>query len=115
MDPTTTGVNRIARERVRQLQEEEYDLERDTRLHTSGQLALAAACYALPPKYRDVQIWDARLWVQLWPWPQRYWKPLTHVGSEADLASRIRELEKAGALVAAEIDRLVAEQRREQS
>ena len=63
--------------------------------HRRGQLAMAAAVYATPPGLRDQSI--RRL---LWPgndWP---FKP-----SE----DRVRELAKAGALIAAEIDRLLRE------
>lgn len=111
-DPDT-GVQRIAAERRRQLVDEQWEAERDARLHTGGELALAAACYALPHKYRTQRIWDTQLWQRLWPWATRWWKPTTY-GTPGDThADRIRELEKAGALVAAEIDRLLAETRRE--
>jgi len=40
-----------------------------------------------------------------WPWCDSWWKPakISQSGSKAD---RIKELVKAGALIAAEIDRL---------
>jgi hypothetical protein len=59
---------------------------------------LAAACYATPPYARVLQGHED---VPIdWPWQPQDWKP----GPD-----RIRELVKAGALVAAEIDRLRAE------
>lgn len=85
------GVSRIAAERRRQIEvegwtaEHDADITTDGEWHTSGQLAKAAACYAVGDPAG-------------WPWGAAWWKPG---------ASRIRELEKAGALIAAEIDRLL--------
>lgn len=90
----TTGVDLIAAERQRQIDAEGWTPKHD-RLHIQGQLVDAAVCYALafteksPPGRR-------------WPWEQRWWKP----------SDRKRNLVKAGALIAAEIDRL---QRKEQA
>lgn len=92
-----TGAERIAAERRRQIQVEGYDTDHDT-AHDEGELALAAACYATPPglySRSQGQPWHGNP-PQGWPWDARYWKP----------GDRIRELEKAGALIAAEIDRL---------
>lgn len=96
------GVGRIARERLRQLAEENYSVEGDLQ-YIAGELAAAGACYAVPPSLRELG--KSRLsgtamgW---WPWCAASWKP-----SPATLEGRIRELEKAGALIAAEIDRLL--------
>lgn len=88
------GVARIAAERRRQVEEEGWTADHDA-LHRGEELAMAATCYAMPPHAR----WDHRLrW--LWPWTWRYYKPGP---------TRVRELTKAGALIAAEIDRLLAE------
>lgn len=59
--------------------------------HKFGELALAAACYATPSDHRT----DNEIDSQLWPdgWEQKDYE-------------RIRELTVAGALIAAEIDRL---------
>lgn len=93
-DPMTTrtasaGVARIAAERQRQLDAEGYRDEHDDD-HVGGELARAAAVYAIPPRHRDPSI-------KSYIWPGWRFKPS---------ADRIRELEKAGALIAAEIDRL---------
>ena len=54
-------------------------------------MAVAAACYALPAWCRGR--------TRRWPWDDEWWKPTPD--------DRIRELVKAGALIAAEIDRLL--------
>lgn len=92
------GIESIAAERRRQVSDENWTPEHDD-LHGSGEIAGAAACYAM----RDLNIGDVRLGrnVQqiigdLWPWAKAWWKPKTP-----------REnLVRAGALIAAEIDRL---------
>lgn len=96
-----TGSGRIAVERARQRLDREaggegYDAEHDA--GEGDNLALAAAAYAAPGRARRV----ARAGIPLdWPWDADYWKPTPK--------DRIRELEKAGALVAAAIDALLAE------
>lgn len=90
------GVRRIAAERSRQTTEEGWTREHDAQ-HRGGVMARAAACYALPDEVRDRRIWTAPLRTLLWPWQSRWWKP----------KDRIRDLERAGALIAAEIDRLL--------
>lgn len=84
------GVERIARERTRQIGEEGYARMRDMQ-YAFGELARAAAAYAIPDELRT--------------YPNRF-KAYIHWKPSPD--NRIRELEKAGALIAAEIDRLVA-------
>lgn len=91
-----TGVGRIGVERARQKLEEGYTAEHDA--GEGDALALAAAMYALPATSRTIVRGGAPL---LWPWRPEFWKPTP--------ADRIRELEKAGALVAAAIDALLAE------
>lgn len=88
------GTELIAVERQRQIEVEGWTIEHDA-AHENDDLARAAACYALPDR-------DRGNWIRydFWPWEERYWKP-----SPAD---RVRELVKAGALIAAEIDRLQA-------
>ena len=92
-----TGAERIAQERQRQIEVEGWDADHDD--GTGNALALAAACYALPEKISDRSMWETPLRRLLWPWEERWWKPTPD--------NRIRELEKAGALIAAEIDRLL--------
>ncbi len=82
-----SGAKMIADERTRQTDVEGWDEFHDD-CHCHGELARAAACYilhGLPVKGRP-----------RWPWARSWWKP----------RSRIRDLVRAGALIAAEIDRL---------
>jgi hypothetical protein len=92
-DARGTGVDLIAAERLRQVEAEGWTAEHDDE-HTTGELATAAACYALPSVHRR---FDGGM-PAFWPFEMGAWKP-----SPDD---RIRELVKAGALIAAEIDRL---------
>lgn len=91
------GIALIAAERQRQLDVEGWTPENDD-AHSGGQLLLAAENYA--EAARD----QIRLNMQPhgrpfnWPWLRDSWKPSD---------DPIRNLEKAGALIAAEIDRLI--------
>ena len=87
------GAALIAAERRRQVEVEGWTPEHDTE-HWDGELALAAVCYALPLYCRH------DLAQELWPWHPDWLKQTPH--------DRVRELVKAGALIAAEIDRLRA-------
>lgn len=90
------GIELIENERKRQIEKEGYDKEHDKE-YDHGELAVAGACYALPEYERECfDDFD-----ELWPFERKYWKP-----SPKD---RIKELSKAGALIAAEIDRLLNE------
>ena len=92
-----TGAELIARERRRQVRVKGYTAEHDDE-HDQGELAKAAICYAIPSR-AAVQA------VQWWPWANA---PVVNhnVHNPRGRESRIRELAKAGALIAAEIDRL---------
>lgn len=90
------ALNMIAEERQRQIDEEWFTQEGDM-IYVEGELAKAAACYATPPQNRHRGI------PTLWPWNTLFWKPAP-IGSGRK--ERIRELVKAGALIAAEIERL---------
>ncbi len=102
------GVALIAKERKRQVKVERFIPERDA-FWKHGELAILAALYALPTACRTIQFEhvDYQLKDYLWPGAldQKWWKPAE--GNSFD--GRIRELEKAGALIAAEIDRLKRE------
>lgn len=111
-DCPPSGAGRIYAERLRHLREEGFDHHVDDS-YKSQHLALAAACYALP--YEAIQRHGS--WVfggtpDGWPWAAKDWKPgrIVDAGDGApgmSIDDRIRELEKAGALCAAEIDRLL--------
>lgn len=88
-EKSETGVDLITAERTRQIQEEGWTDEHDDK-YTNESLSIAAACYALPTFLRFSIM-------HLWPWDRKWFKPSI---------DRIRELTKAGALIAAEIDRL---------
>jgi len=98
------GAERIARERQRQIDVEGWGAAHDAR-GTPGDLNMAAVCYVIQAGSSD-EVRDALRHVKpsYWPWAFAWWKP----GGDNSNASRIRELEKAGALLAAEIDRLLA-------
>lgn len=89
-----TGIELIAEERKRQINEEGYSWRHDDE-HYAHQLSDAAIVYAAPAPLRyKVMDW--------WPWDKSYFKE----DKTFTTAGRIRELVKAGALIAAEIDRL---------
>ena len=96
------GAMLIAKERSRQVEEEGFT-EKDDDMQ-GGNLAVAGACYALNVAAR-ISVLD-KSWrvayererLHLWPWAFECWKPTFN--------DPIRELTKAGALIAAEIDRL---------
>jgi hypothetical protein len=97
------GIKLIAAERKRQIEQEGWTPEHD-RQYLKGELALAAASYAA----------NAATWIEAgtsetrkkyaklsnpsfhWPFPSKWWKP----------KSELQDLIRAGALIAAEIDRI---------
>lgn len=84
-----TSVVDVVHERIRQLEQEGCDPRR----RPDGELAQAAACYALP---QGLMSWLEKRDITLWPWaPERR--------SSTDRRS---DLVKAAALILAEIDRL---------
>ena len=98
---TMTGIELVAKERKRQIEEEGFSPKHDAE-HTDGELAMAAACYAAPEQvYIHTQAEDVHHFVD--PWPEDW-----HEWDKREEHSRIRQLAIAGALIAAEIDRLIA-------
>lgn len=91
------GAERIAAERQRQIAGEGWTAEHDAK-HVDGDLAKAAVVYALSAIYPPDAHGNPRWTISGW-WP-RGWTFKT--------ADPVRMLEKAGALIAAEIDRLHA-------
>lgn len=63
---------------------------------------MAAVVYAMPPEERANEILRQNFAELLWPWDWHWFKP----AGRKTVKGRIRELVKAGALIAAEIDRL---------
>lgn len=84
----------IAAERRRQIDTEGWTVEHDDE-HDAGQLASAAACYALAAVMDSPSANDTTC-ARYWPWERKWWKP----------TDRRRNLVKAGALIVAEIERL---------
>lgn len=92
-----TGVQMIAEERQRQINHEGWTEEHDDQ-HNDGSLAHAAAAYACAELYRRTTSEGYDNTPHMWPFEKQWWKPTPE--------DRIRELQKSGALIAAEIDRL---------
>lgn len=88
----------ISRERMRQVGVEGWDSKHDDQ-HRSNELVRAAIAYAAEAgdyNLRSILNKDGK-WDFVWPWSAEWWKPSP---------DPIRNLVKAGALIAAEIDRL---------
>ena len=93
------GAERIAAERKRQIEAEGFTASYDDE-NSHGEMALTATCYAMPVFRRYLTTWQQTFILDAhWYWDRKWWKPTPN--------NRIRELEKAGALIAAEIDRLL--------
>jgi hypothetical protein len=94
-----SGTTLITEERKRQIQQEGWFADHDDR-HKRHQLTMAAISYACAVAHPDE-------WAEEngklpgptsdWPWGKKWWKPS---------ADPVRNLVKAGALIAAEIDRI---------
>jgi hypothetical protein len=89
----TEGTQIIALERRRQITEEKWTAEHDDQ-HRHGELALAAGAYVTQALYGVYQAEPPHTW----PWAKEWWKPSPNA---------IRNITKAGALVVAELDRLL--------
>lgn len=114
-DPIS-GAELIAVERRRQIEVEGYDSEHDDIENNNCELAMAAACYAAPSLIYEKEEYAVGLaFTDPWPWTVRHGDARPYVGHGNVLADpgllsrkkRIALLVKAGALVAAEIDRLL--------
>ena len=95
------GAAMICNERNRQITQEGWTAEHDAD-HRNNQLAIAAACYAVAGTSAKCVKWKppAALLQDAWPWDKSWDKRGKH--------DRLRQLVIAGALIAAEIDRLMA-------
>jgi hypothetical protein len=99
------GAQRITAERWRQVEKEHWDYDHDDD-HSPGSLASAGLAYAmravsqLERKPHDPNLLPNDV-PREWPWDDDDWKPSP---------DPLRNLEKAGALIAAEIDRVLREQ-----
>ena len=90
---TLVGMSRaiddVRTERVRQISEEGFSAKDDDENNSNGQLALAAASFALYAGGRADIPWPS-------DWDKKWWKP----------GDKRRALVKAAALICAEIERL---------
>jgi hypothetical protein len=100
---TSKGVLAIAMERSRQISKEGWSDAHDDHEHRDGELVAAAICYAqagtskVAAAIAAMDVAQTSLPTpQHWPWENSWWKPAK---------DPTRNLEKAGALIAAEIDR----------
>lgn len=93
-----TGVEIIAAERQRQMDVEGWSASHDDN-HAGAELVCAAICYAEAGSGYDLEISPSRKQEVpfLWPWEAKWWKPSDDI---------VRNLARAGALIAAEIDRV---------
>lgn len=104
------GAERIAAERRRQIEAEGWTPKHDDE-HELGELADAAACYAATD---ELLLRDRRgRFADAWPWDSEWDKRPRDdedrlvPAEKQPIEVRIRSLQKAGALIAAEIDRLL--------
>ena len=99
-----TGAERIASERQRQIEVEGWnalhDAQYDQELWEAARCYLAAARWARFGNLSQPMSAHERDQQAFWPWSEDWWKPS---------GDPIRNLEKAGALIAAEIDRLLSQ------
>lgn len=109
-EATNPVVHRVLTERIRQIQEYGYDSDHDDD-HACEEIAALATYYAMPPAARSWPAestgYGATLGEAILPggWSAKNW--------DGEYAGRIRELEKAGALILAEIERLLRAEKRE--
>lgn len=95
--PPLEGAALIAAERERQIKKEGWTPEHDDG-HGDFQLSVAARCYLIAARRQAKSLPKSFDQPLIWPWSWHWWKP-SH--------DPIRNLVKAGALIAAEIDRLL--------
>lgn len=99
---TSKALEDVITERQRQIEKEGWTTEHDDQ-HDSGEMAGAAACYAIHVNQRqwvmgtELQHSYATEPVPFeWPWDPKWWKPVTPR----------RDLVRAAALLLAEIERI---------
>lgn len=97
--PLNRAAQDVLHERMRQIGDEGWTPEHDDAHHRHGELAGAAACYALAacdPPAKDVMAAVTAATITVWPWDTAWFKP----------GDKRTALVKAGALILAEIERL---------
>lgn len=94
-----TGIELITEERARQISSEGWTAAHDAE-HSRGEINQAAQCYAVAAELQTNNVGDrVQDTPDGWPWDCEWWKPSD---------DPVRNLVKAGALIAAEIDRIQA-------
>lgn len=105
------SISDIEAERKRQIVDEGFDAFHDNE-HVYGELAMAAACFAAPDR---IYVYDddssGFRFIDPWPWDSRWDKRENcpeYYGPRESISIKHRRdlLIKAGALIAAEIDRI---------
>lgn len=97
-----TGIELIAAERQRQIEVEGWTPDHDAE-HADSEMADAAMCY-IGTTVNEFTEYSSELSKApyAWPWDTKWWKPSN---------DPVRNLVKAGALIAAEIDRIQSSRR----
>ncbi|EIQ01611.1 hypothetical protein OpiT1DRAFT_00183 [Opitutaceae bacterium TAV1] len=92
-----TGIELIAEERNRQIKVKGFTAAHDDK-HEGGEMIRAGLSYVMIADGQGKGIrFPACFFPRMWPWERRWWKPS---------GDPVENLAKAGALIAAEIDRL---------
>ena len=99
-----SGIEAITTERQRQIEKESWTPEHDD-THVNGQMAKAAAAYALHGT-KDPHLDSHHDGYNVFPWDKKWWKPNHFTPSNETIEDLMRNLEKAGALCIAEWERL---------
>lgn len=100
MKQTDAAMSRILTERVRQVEEKGYTQDHDDG-HSDGAMAMAAACYAAGSEVHTRLPYGVMNFEPLWPWEDS--------GAIAR-KSRKEQLAIAGALIVAELERLMRDE-----
>ena len=94
-DEGSDGAALITAERSRQITVEGWTPQHDDDEHESGDLARAALCYLTCGLNQSRGVGQQKTVPLSWPWAKEWWKPSD---------DPVRNMVKAGALIAAEID-----------
>ena len=94
-DAETDGAALITAERSRQITVEGWTPQHDDDEHESGDLARAVLCYLTCGLNQSRGVGQQKTVPLSWPWAKEWWKPSD---------DPVRNMVKAGALIAAEID-----------